>query len=158
MIWGCITWDGAGPLAFVEPGETLNGPVYMGIMEEFLLPFIDNWRGRGTAIYQQDGAPCHVAKTSKAQFTSWGVNVSEWPPSSPDINPIEYIWRDLKLWIRKNRKPKTLPDLKDAILYYWAHILTKDICRKYITHIKKNMLHIHRVKGAPIIDQWDNNN
>lgn len=158
MIWGSITWDGAGPLAFIEPGESLDGIAYMELMKNFLLPFIDNWRGRADVIYQQDRAPCHVARTSQDQFANWGIQLSPWAPSSPDMNPIEYVWHDLKVWIRKYKKPKNLPDLKASVIYYWSNILTKEKCRCYISHVKKNMIHVHRVKGGPIIDKWGKHN
>lgn len=34
-----------------------------------------------------------------------GLRTIDWPPQSPDINPIENVWQQLKL-MGKNKKPK----------------------------------------------------
>ncbi|GMS90431.1 hypothetical protein PENTCL1PPCAC_12606, partial [Pristionchus entomophagus] len=62
QVWGGITMDGHGPLCFLDQAETL-----------------------GT---EQDHAPCHTARTTLKQLADWGVPVSPWAPSSPDLNPI----------------------------------------------------------------------
>lgn len=161
MCWAAITWDGPGPIAFLEKGETLDAPAYIGILEDFLVPFIDSWKGqshRDQVVFQQDGASCHTAKVTKEKFKEWGLKVAPWAPASPDCNPIEYTWKDMKCWIRKNRKPKSEEEIRDAALYYWQHILTKERCRSHILHVKSNMVHIHRVHGGPIVDKWKYNN
>ncbi|GMS98954.1 hypothetical protein PENTCL1PPCAC_21129, partial [Pristionchus entomophagus] len=158
MFWGCITWDGPGSISFMEQGETVDGPTYLGIIEDFLLPFVDRWIGRSRAVFQQDGAPGHTAKTTMKQLKRWNLEVPQWPPSSPDCNPIEYCWKDLKCWVRKNRNPKTAQEIKDGALYYWTNVLTKERCRAHISHSRRNMEIIRNVNGAPIVDKWKENN
>ncbi|GMT29836.1 hypothetical protein PFISCL1PPCAC_21133, partial [Pristionchus fissidentatus] len=158
MVWAAITWDGPGPITFLEEGETLGAHGYIGILEDFLLPFIDNWKGRVRAVFQQDMAPCHTAKDTKAKITEWGIKTAPWAPASPDMNPIEYVWKDMKHWIGKNRNPKTRSAIQDAALFYWQNILTKERCRAHITHVIENMEHIKRCNGGPIVDKWKYNN
>ena len=38
----------------------------------------------------QDNALIYTAKVIKKWFSDMGINVLEWPPYSPDLNPIEY--------------------------------------------------------------------
>ncbi|GMR51857.1 hypothetical protein PMAYCL1PPCAC_22052, partial [Pristionchus mayeri] len=74
MIWAAITWEGPGPIAFLEKGETLDAPGYIGILEDFLLPFIDAWKGRNhrdEVIFQQDGASCHTVRATMGKLASW---------------------------------------------------------------------------------------
>ena len=39
----------------------------------------------------QDGALGHAAGDTKAELVSRGIIVIEWPPFSPDLNPIERV-------------------------------------------------------------------
>jgi len=46
--------------------------------------------------FMQDNAPIHKAKKTLKWFEDQGIPVVEWPPYSPDLNPIEQIWFQLK--------------------------------------------------------------
>ena len=61
------------------------------------------------------------------------------PAESPDLNPIEDMWHELKEYIRREVKLKTKEELIDGIKAFWS---TVDIekCRKYIRHLLKSFL------------------
>ena len=41
-----------------------------------------------------DGARCHVASTCKQYLDNKGISyINDWPAHSPDLNPIEQLWR-----------------------------------------------------------------
>jgi transposase len=44
----------------------------------------------------QDNASIHTAGAVKRWFAEIGIPVTDWPPYSPDLNPIENIWVHLK--------------------------------------------------------------
>jgi transposase len=80
--------------------------------------------------FMQDNASIHTAKRVKAWFEEHGVAVIDWPPYSPDMNPIEHAWHLLKSWLQIN-----YPELKEmgkgqadqlawkqAIIEGWASI------------------------------------
>ena len=79
MVWGCFTWSGISNLAQIEGIMTAEG--YIDNSEESLLKLdLEN-----NFIFQQDNDP-HTAKKSNK------VKLLEWPPQSPDLNPITNRW------------------------------------------------------------------
>lgn len=38
--------------------------------------------------------------------------LEDYPPNSPDLNPIEHLWSKLKIMVQK-RKPKNMKDLEE---------------------------------------------
>jgi hypothetical protein len=71
-----------------------------------------------------------LSRATKAWFTTWGVPLIDWPPHSPDLNPIEHVWKRLKELVY-DLHPQ-FADLKDNeadratakewILDAWEHI------------------------------------
>jgi hypothetical protein len=55
---------------------------------------------------------------------------------SPDINPIEMVWNQMKRFVAK-AEPKTKDELCECIQEFWTTIMTVDLCNTYIDHIFK---------------------
>ncbi len=64
MIWGAMSSAGVGPLCFLK--STVNAAIYQEILEHFMLPSADKLYGDADFIFQQDLAPAHTAKGTKA--------------------------------------------------------------------------------------------
>ena len=68
-----------------------------------------------------------------------GEYVPLWPPSSPDLSPIETVWSFIQQKL-EGYKFKNLHDLKQKIIFYWNRIpkdYCKRICDKFINDIKQ---------------------
>ncbi|CAB3994820.1 Hypothetical predicted protein, partial [Paramuricea clavata] len=61
------------------------------------------------------------------------------PPESPDLNPIECVWHEMKHYLRKYAKPKTKAELEQGIYDFWT-TMTAAKCSKYIGHLEKLFL------------------
>lgn len=101
MIWGAVWLGGRSDLVFMtrDPlAETkgFNTWSYIQALKEGLLPKYD-----GTRHFQQDNAPIHKSEKAMEWILRQGISLVDWPPHSPDLNPIENIWALLRYTLYK---------------------------------------------------------
>ena len=113
----------------------LNAERYVGILEDTLLPFLRNVYPDGHR-FMQDNDPKHTSKKSRTFFENNGVNWWKTPPESPDLNPIENVWHELKEFLRREIKPRTKEELVAGIRRFWDGV-TSEKCTRYIRHLRK---------------------
>ena len=65
--------------------------------------------------------PCHTASSTKAWFQRKNIEVFPWPSQSPDLNPIEHVWEEMKTKM-ENRTCKNVEELERAIFQCWQDI------------------------------------
>ena len=72
MVWGCFHKNSVSPLVVVE--GNINGAKYKELLEEYLVPFYDE-----NYLFQDDNAPCHIAKIVKEWKEENSIDILPWP-------------------------------------------------------------------------------
>jgi hypothetical protein len=81
------------------------------IIKLLLVPFIHEHYPNGHR-FQQDNDPKHTSRSTQA-FLLDTINWWCTPAESPNLNPIENVWHELKNYIEKEVKPACKEELID---------------------------------------------
>ena len=124
------------------------------LISEELPSYFDNILGSELtqAYFQQDNAPCHKAKFSMAWFRNNNIPLLDWPPTSPDINPIENLWSIIDRGLQ-NYQIRTKTELISAIKDIRSKV-TLDDCSKLVKSIPNRIKYILKTKGGSITSYW----
>ncbi|CAG8835857.1 36074_t:CDS:2, partial [Racocetra persica] len=95
MVWGCV--NGYNLPYLVRCPLCMNSEAYGEIIVDAVYPII---MATDDTIFQEDGARIYI-----------------------NLSPIENVWREVKCWIYKNRKPRNQPDLEEAVTVAWNNIV-----------------------------------
>ena len=102
-------------------------------------------------IFMQDGAPAHTAKET-IQWLRKRMNILiNWPPNSPDLNPIEHLWGLMKRQVQK-QKPKTKKELVDLLQKIWSEI-PMEIINNLVASFEERLNIVCNVNGECINEQ-----
>ena len=84
------------PSDIFEVGLKVNTKVYLDVLKSVVIPWCNQVAGSRPWVWQQDLAPAHKSKETQAWLQKECydfVPFSHWPPSSPDLNPLDYfVW------------------------------------------------------------------
>ncbi len=144
MLWGCFSAAGTGRLVAIE--GKMNAAKYRDILDENLLQSAQDLRLGRRFTFQQDNDPKHTAKITKEWLHNNSVTVLEWPSQSPDLNPIEHLWRDLKMAVHQ-RLLSNLTELERICKEEWRRI-PKSRCEKLVASFPKRLMAVLSQKGA----------
>ncbi|KAL0147233.1 hypothetical protein M9458_057459 [Cirrhinus mrigala] len=144
MLWGCFSAAGTGRLVAIE--GKMNAAKYRDILDENLLQSAQDLRLGRRFTFQQDNDPKHTAKITKEWLHNNSVIVLEWSSQSPDLNPTEHLWRDLKMAVHQ-RLPSNLTELERICKEEWQRI-PKSRCEKLVASFPKRLMAVLDQKGA----------
>ena len=144
MIWGCFSFNGTGTLEIIN--GTMNGIKYREILDNNLQQAVEKLELGHDWWFQQDNDPKLTAKATSKWLQDRNIKVLKWPSQSPDLNPIENLWRKLKHQVHE-RSPSNLEDLKLYILEEWNKI-PLETCQNLIKNYKSRLRAVIANKGG----------
>lgn len=149
MVWGCFSFSGAGSLFKID--GILNKEQYHSILQRHAIPSGLKLIGPGF-IFQQDNDPKHTSglctKYLQKKQNENILQIMDWPPQSPDLNPIELLWDELDRRV-KDLHPTSIPTLWNCLSQTWRNIPTQTM-QKLVERMPKLCAAVIKAKGDHI--------
>ena len=116
---GALSW--AGRRTGLSVPGAIDGETRLFFVEELLVPTLK----RGDMV-GRDNNPLHTLDEIEEALEAAGAGVLFLPAYSPDLNPLEPCWSNVKSRLR-SLNPRTLPDLLDAVVVAFSSITQCDL-------------------------------
>ena len=147
MVWGCFIRNKLGPLVRLE--GKITAKIYIDMLKNNLIPFINSLENKENYIFQEDNAPIHTAKIAKKWKEDNNITSLPWPAQSPDLNPIENLWNELDKKVRSHKPlPKNKEELWQILQKEWVK-LEKDMYKNLVDSMPRRIAAVIENKGYP---------
>ena len=130
-VWAGISKHGATKVCIFD--GIMDADLFCNILESTLVPFVREKLPDHRFV--QDNDPKHTSRRAQAFYEEKNINWWRTPPESPDLNPIENLWHELKFYLESKVKPRNKQELVDGIKKFWERKVTAEKCVKYIDHV-----------------------
>jgi len=148
QVWGCFNYAAKGPLYRIH--GIMNGDKYKQILIHHMSPFLKNLKGELgiTPIFQHDNDPKHKCKKVQNYLENKDYKVLDWPSQSPDLNPIEHVWQQLKVAIHnRGSKAKSLDDVFNIVQEEWDNFSMANL-QKLVDSMPQRCQEVIAAKGG----------
>ena len=108
------------------------------MMNQFFIPF-KNLNFPNKHRLHMDNVGPHVAVHTRDFLNNNNINHVKSPAQSPDLNPIELVWHDLKVFLGEEVKPYNQRDVKK---FFWNAKVTVQYCFKKLSFCLRIKLRI----------------
>lgn len=113
-VWGYITALGIGEIC--EISGRMDSTEYTQVLEDILIPSMnivdEDWRKN--MVFMQDNAKIHTSNAARKWIREHNIKLLNWPPYSPDLNPIENVWAQIVYDWDSNIQPTRMAVLNAA--------------------------------------------
>jgi hypothetical protein len=111
MVWATIGVGYCSKLIMIR--TNVDRPVDRKIIDES--DFMRTLSASRPFVFQQDGAPAHLAHETMSYLKKQCTFISHWPANSPDVSPIKNLRSLLKRTLKALR-PQNLEELEIEVL------------------------------------------
>jgi transposase len=148
-VWACFSASGLGYCYIYN--ANLDAKSFVCILDTHLLASADlvfTESPRLQWYLLQDNAPTHKARVTQKWLHDHGITCLDFPPYSPDLNPIENLWQYIEKRVEE-RAPSTIEELQDVIAEEWKNTPT-DLLIKLVHSMIKRCEAVAAVGGEHI--------
>jgi DDE superfamily endonuclease/Transposase len=147
MVWGCMGWNGVGQLVEVE--GRMDADQYVDILDNHLVPSLEeSGIPVERCIFQQDNDPKHTSRKAKNWVEENNITLLDWPPQSPDLNPIEHLWQHIKSQLANYETPaKGVWEIWERVAEVWNNI-EPEVCQNLIESMPRRVEAVIKAKGG----------
>lgn len=153
MVWAAISTRGKFPLIFIEKGVKINANYYVEeVLKKNVMPNAVKLFQDDYYCFQQDGAPSHTANLTQAWCKENLVDFlakDKWPPSSPDLNPLDFFVWSYMLAKLADHKFSNLQQFKQGIVKVWDE-MSMDTVRAACNDFERRLKLVVSLKGGII--------
>lgn len=144
IVWGCFSWFGTGQLHVIN--NIMTAHVYCDILRNNLLKSARAMGLNQDFIFQQDNDPKHSAKITMQYLKKNKIKLLDWPSMSPDLNPIENLWDEIKRRIPSTSR-RNVAMLENEILNVWLN-MPKRILQKLVESMPRRLRAVIQNNGG----------
>lgn len=150
-VWACFSWYGPGYITKID--DTMDAALYKQILQEELHESLEEWNlDGGDYVFQHDNDPKHTARIvqdylKSKHLTEYEGTLLMWPAQSPDLNPIEHMWAELKRRLASYPEyPRNCAELWDRISHEW-YLIPREFCQNLISSMPRRLAAVYRAQG-----------
>lgn len=142
MVSAGVCFNGKGRLHFVDETVKINSAFYIGTLLPKLIEDAESLIG-ANFIFQQDGAPAHGSRKTQEWIQRRNpafIKKDEWPPNSPDLNPLDFfVWGVmLQKYEAVSPKPTSISELRTLLQRIWDS-LPEQLVASAVLSVKKRL-------------------
>lgn len=130
---GILSTDGVEDVYIVD--ESVNGEKFLFFVRKYLLPILMPFNGSNPkSIVVLDNASIHHTAAVEATIRSVGAIVRYLPPYSPDMNPLEEVFAEVKQFLVSNDPILQSTQSPSTIINHAFLSVSVANCNSYIAH------------------------
>lgn len=145
-VWICV--HGPGVLWRID--GRFNAQTYRELLDNIMLPSVNQMYPGNNFIFQQDNCPVHTAAVIRQWFAENNVELLPFPAHSADLNPVENVWGLIvKKVYKRNFRPQNENELWQVIENVWDELsVQENLWQNLISSMPNRLNSVLNVNGA----------
>ena len=129
MVWGAITSSTKSYLVLIPPDKRIAKDFVEIVYKSTLEHFYYHHNNYQDPILMEDEAPVHRSKVPKFWRKEIGLKKLNWPANSPNLNPIENLWKQCKNRVQERNRPGNKDEMWILVSSVWEDIPQENISK-----------------------------